>query len=158
MNKKLEYTGFWLRFVASTVDGLLLLLVLSPFMIYHYYNSNFDIMSLVLMEGDFLINIHFDIYVNYILPFLLTLIFWGFFQATPGKITFRAKILDAKTGGKPNILQYIIRYLAYIPSVLFLGLGFLWIAFDKRKQGWHDKIAGTVVVRDPNKTEVKFNQ
>jgi uncharacterized RDD family membrane protein YckC len=29
-------------------------------------------------------------------------------------------------------------------------LGFLWIAFDKRKQGWHDKLAGTVVVRTPD--------
>jgi uncharacterized RDD family membrane protein YckC len=29
-----------------------------------------------------------------------------------------------------------------------LYLGFLWIAFDRRKQGWHDKIAGTVVVQE----------
>jgi uncharacterized RDD family membrane protein YckC len=32
---------------------------------------------------------------------------------------------------------------------LAIGLGFLWIAFDDRKQGWHDKIAGTVVIRKP---------
>jgi len=35
----------------------------------------------------------------------------------------------------------------YLISKLALYLGFIWIAFDRRKQGWHDKIAGTVVVR-----------
>ncbi|HEY4989416.1 MAG TPA: AIR carboxylase family protein, partial [Opitutaceae bacterium] len=37
----------------------------------------------------------------------------------------------------------------FAASVLALGLGFIWIAFDREKQGWHDKIAGTVVVRLP---------
>ncbi len=39
------------------------------------------------------------------------------------------------------------RYLGYFASTIPLCLGFLWIAFDKRKQGWHDKLAGTVVIR-----------
>jgi uncharacterized RDD family membrane protein YckC len=32
--------------------------------------------------------------------------------------------------------------------MLVFFLGFIWVAFDKRKQGWHDKIAGTVVIRE----------
>jgi len=47
----------------------------------------------------------------------------------------------------PSLGQAIGRYLAYFVSALVLGLGFIWIAFDTRKQGWHDKLAGTVVVR-----------
>ena len=42
-----------------------------------------------------------------------------------------------------------LRWVGYILSGIFLYLGFLWIAWDGRKQGWHDKIAGTVVVRRP---------
>jgi len=39
------------------------------------------------------------------------------------------------------------RYFAYFISTIPLCLGFLWITFDRKKQGWHDKLAGTVVVR-----------
>ena len=41
----------------------------------------------------------------------------------------------------------ILRYIGYIISGLVLLIGFIWIAFDARRQGWHDKIAGTYVVR-----------
>ena len=60
-----------------------------------------------------------------------------------------AIIVDAKTFGRPSNRQLIGRYLGYYVSILPLGFGFLWIAFDKRKQAWHDKLAGTVVVRKP---------
>ncbi len=43
--------------------------------------------------------------------------------------------------------QAIGRYLAYYVSSIPLGLGLLWVAFDRRKQGWHDKLAGTFVIR-----------
>jgi uncharacterized RDD family membrane protein YckC len=39
-----------------------------------------------------------------------------------------------------------------------LGLGLLWVAFDRRKQGWHDKIANTVVVRPARKDAVHFDK
>ena len=58
-----------------------------------------------------------------------------------------ARAEDAKTGGKPSTGQFIGRYLCYYLSSLLLGLGFIWVAFDSRKQGWHDKLAGTLVVR-----------
>ncbi len=60
-----------------------------------------------------------------------------------------AKIVDAKTGQPASTGQLIGRYFAYIVSTLPLMLGFIWIAFDPRKQGWHDKLAGTIVVREP---------
>ena len=62
-----------------------------------------------------------------------------------------ARIVDAKTGGKPTTRQLIVRYLGYFVSTIPLGLGLLWVAFDPRKQGWHDKLAGTVVVRPRNR-------
>ena len=79
----------------------------------------------------------------------VVVLFWVYRMATPGKMIIDAVIVDAQTFAKPRTRQYVGRYLAYFVSTLPLCLGFLWIAFDGRKQGWHDKLAGTVVVRRP---------
>jgi uncharacterized RDD family membrane protein YckC len=63
-------------------------------------------------------------------------------------MAIRARIVDARTGQAPTTRQDLIRYFGYLLSVMPLGLGYLWVAFDPRKQGFHDKLAGTVVVRD----------
>ena len=89
------------------------------------------------------------------LPFLAVILFWFFFSATPGKMIIRSKIVNAKTGKKPSLLQFTLRYLAYFVSYFIFFIGFFWIAFDKKKQGWHDLLAGTVVVRK-TKVPVQF--
>ncbi|MFC6518537.1 RDD family protein [Undibacterium arcticum] len=58
-----------------------------------------------------------------------------------------ARIVDAKTGGSPSFAQHVIRYLGYFVSTIPFCLGLIWVGIDKKKQGWHDKLAGTVVVR-----------
>ena len=73
--------------------------------------------------------------------------FWLYKQATPGKMVLSARVVDAKTGDALTLKQSIGRYLSYFVSIIPLGLGLLWVAFDPRKQGWHDKLAGTVVIR-----------
>ena len=75
-----------------------------------------------------------------------TLFCWHRWGATPGKIAFSAKIVDARSGGRPSLGRLAVRYLAYLASALPFCLGFAWIAVDRRKQAWHDKIAGTRVV------------
>jgi uncharacterized RDD family membrane protein YckC len=53
-----------------------------------------------------------------------------------------------KTDGSPLTLSTsIIRYVGLFISFLCLAIGVIWVAFDPNKQGWHDKIAGTYVVR-----------
>ena len=89
------------------------------------------------------------------LPFLAVIFFWFFFSATPGKMIIRSKIVNAKTGKKPSLLQFTLRYFAYFVSYFVFFIGFFWIAFDKKKQGWHDLLAGTVVVRK-TKVPVQF--
>jgi uncharacterized RDD family membrane protein YckC len=81
------------------------------------------------------------------LPAIAVVIFWIAKQATPGKMVFSAVIVDATSGEAPNGGQMIGRYLGYFIALFPLGLGILWVGLDKRKQGWHDKLAGTVVVR-----------
>ena len=85
--------------------------------------------------------------VQWVLPAIAVVIFWVTRQATPGKMAIAATIVDADTGRRPTTGQFIGRYFAYYVSMLVFFLGFLWIGIDPRKQGWHDKLAGTVVVR-----------
>jgi uncharacterized RDD family membrane protein YckC len=87
-------------------------------------------------------------------------LFWIYRQATPGKMAISARIVDAKTGQAPSTRQLVIRYLGYFVSTIPFGLGLMWVGFDPRKQGWHDKLAGTVVVRPRNRgpAAVSFDQ
>ena len=89
-----------------------------------------------------------ELLLNWVFPAIAVIVFWIYRQATPGKMIIGAKIVDANTGGPPSTGQLIGRYLGYYVSMIPLFLGMIWVAFDARKQGWHDKLAGTVVVRN----------
>jgi uncharacterized RDD family membrane protein YckC len=82
---------------------------------------------------------------------LVILLFWVEWQATPGKRALGLRIVDAETGGPPAIGRLVLRYIGYLVAALPLGLGYLWALWDPRRQGWHDKMAGTVVVHDPRR-------
>ena len=71
--------------------------------------------------------------------------------ATPGKMLVGIKVVDSITQQKISLSQSIIRFLGYIPAAGALGLGILWAAFNKRKRGWHDYLADTVVILDENR-------
>lgn len=88
-----------------------------------------------------------DVLISWILPAIAIILFWMYRQATPGKMAIGARIVDAATGGRASPIQLVVRYLGYFVAMIPLFLGIIWVAFDARKQGWHDKIAGTVVVR-----------
>lgn len=88
-----------------------------------------------------------DFLISWVLPTVLTVACWRAWQATPGKMAIAARVVDARTGGNPTLNQLVIRALGYFLSTLVFGLGFVWVAFDLRKQGWHDKLANTVVIR-----------
>lgn len=133
------YVGFWARVWASFLDSLLYVLVVYPVLIMVYGFS-------YLATEEFLDG-PIDILVTWVLPGVLVIAFWFYKSATPGKMAISAKIVDARTLGTPSDAQFIGRYFAYLVSFLPLCLGFLWVAFDRRKQGWHDKLAGTVVIR-----------
>lgn len=134
-----EYAGFWLRVWAAIIDSFLVLLVVGPILTMIYGRDYWVSTSLVRGPLDFLF--------SWVMPAVAVVLFWMNAQATPGKMAIAARIVDAETGGMPSTRQLIIRYLGYILATIPLGLGLLWVAFDPRKQGWHDKMAGTVVVR-----------
>jgi uncharacterized RDD family membrane protein YckC len=133
-----RYVGFWMRFFASIIDTLILVVFIG-LIAFAVYGMQYVRLS---SEGK---TVMFDLLVQGLLPALAVIVFWRYRGATPGKMLISAKIVDAETLGTPSTGKLIGRYFAYIVSCIFM-LGFIWIAFDKRKQGWHDKLAGTVVI------------
>jgi uncharacterized RDD family membrane protein YckC len=88
---------------------------------------------------------------------VLTIWFWTKYLGTPGKMLLRLRVVDANTGKAISTPKAIGRYLGYYVSAFPLLLGFIWVGIDKKKQGFHDKLAGTVVIRDTAKEPVRFD-
>jgi uncharacterized RDD family membrane protein YckC len=137
---ELKYVGFWARVGAALIDSALLLLIITPVLYWIYGPKYFEAPGSIAGPTDVLL--------NWVFPALAVIIFWIYRQATPGKMVIGAHIVDADTGQPPSAGQLIGRYFGYYVSIIPLGLGLIWVAFDARKQGWHDKLAGTVVVRE----------
>jgi uncharacterized RDD family membrane protein YckC len=78
-------------------------------------------------------------------------VMWKFRGTTIGGIVFDLQVvrLDSRPLDWPTVC---VRALGCILSLCALGLGFFWIGIDPGKQAWHDKLAGTIVVRVPKGT------
>jgi uncharacterized RDD family membrane protein YckC len=144
-----EYAGFWIRVGATLIDTLLILLIVLPLLTSIYGWSYWD--SAALVQG------FWDVVLNYLLPAFAVVVFWYYRSATPGKIALKLRIVDARSGNKPTLAQFVIRYLGYFVSTIPLGLGLIWVGIDRRKQAWHDKLAGTVVLHDTRHEPVVFD-
>ena len=135
-----EYAGFWIRVWASLIDTVLLMIVIVPLVVTVYGWGYFSAdAAFIRGPADFLI--------SWLMPAAAVVMFWLYRRATPGKMAISATVVDATTGAAITPNQALIRYVGYFVATLPLGLGLIWVAFDPRKQGWHDKMAGTVVVR-----------
>ena len=131
--------GFWPRVGASLIDTLLVLLIRMHLVQGVSGGGSGTADAFIQGPADFLI--------NWVLPAIAVVLFWIYRQATPGKMAISARIVDAETGDVPSTGQLVGRYFGYYVSIIPLFLGIIRVAFDPRKQGWHDKLAGTVVVR-----------
>jgi uncharacterized RDD family membrane protein YckC len=151
-----------MRFVAFLIDSVIVLAVLTPLLYAIHGSGDWERLSELLHEararaaagGDpNLTNVikrsgfagPADFLIQVVLPIAALLAFWRFRSSTPGKMIIGANILDARTGGGSSNRQLLLRFAGYFVSMFALGLGFIWIGIDRRKQGWHDKISGTVV-------------
>ena len=79
-----------------------------------------------------------------IASFLYFWISWARTGQTIGKALTGIKVVR-KDGTPLGYGKAFLRYIGYLVSAILLSLGFLWIGFDSKRQGWHDKIAGTLV-------------
>lgn len=147
MSDTTRYAGFWIRCLAAIIDSILLALVIAPVMVAVYGPEQLQAMAYTGHGGGLV-----AFFFNYLVPALVIIAFWIYRSATPGKMLLKLEIVDAKTGAKPTTGQFIGRYLGYYVSIIPVFLGIIWVAFDRRKQGFHDKLAGTVVIRKPEKS------
>jgi uncharacterized RDD family membrane protein YckC len=143
-----EYVGFWMRFVASVIDTILVAAITFPVLIKMYEMRHAEPGSFSLVQGPA------DFLLSYVVPAVLVIGFWHFKLATPGKMAISAIVVDAESFDRPSTVQLAVRYAGYFLSTIFLFMGFLWIGVDKRKQGWHDKIARTVVIRGKSQRQI----
>jgi uncharacterized RDD family membrane protein YckC len=119
--------NFWPRMGALLIDAVLVGVVINLTLSYHPHNG---------MD------------INLILLATYGAVMWKLKGSTIGGIICNHRIvrLDGRELDWPTV---IVRALGCFLSALPVGLGFIWIAVDENRQAWHDKIAGTVVVRVP---------
>ncbi len=82
-----------------------------------------------------------------IIPFIYFPYFWAKDGQTPGMKQMGIKVVRDVDGGPLSAGQAILRLIGYWISGFVFYLGYIWILIDKRRRGWFDLIAGTVVVK-----------
>ena len=132
------YAGFWIRALASFIDSIWQMPLIFAIGYLVYGASYFD--SEEFFKGPF------DVFLQFIFLMILVIGFWFYRSATPGKELLGLKIVNASDLGAATNGQLVKRYVGYYLSMIPLCLGFFWVAFDKKKQGFHDKVSNTVVI------------
>ncbi|HTT57464.1 MAG TPA: RDD family protein [Opitutaceae bacterium] len=121
----LPRAGFWIRLLAMAIDLILVLIVtrLVPWL-------------------------HVNCGLFGLLAAAYAAVLWKLRGTTVGGSIFHLKVV--RLDDRPlDWTAAIVRALGCLISLVVIGLGFLWVVFDDGKQSWHDKIAGTTVVRVP---------
>jgi uncharacterized RDD family membrane protein YckC len=114
--------GFWIRMAALLLD--------------------------ILLVGFAMSVLHHAVHVHFLVLAAYGAVMWKVRGSTVGGIVFDLKVVRLD-GRAVDWQTAIVRALGCFLSLAVAGLGFIWIAFDGANQAWHDKIAGTVVVRVP---------
>jgi uncharacterized RDD family membrane protein YckC len=120
--------GFWQRFGALLIDGLILLIPSVILLIIFKQGAAYQLVQT-----------------------LVSLAYFTYFEggpsgATPGKRVLGIRVYDFRQGGSIGYGRGLLRQIGKWISSIVILLGYLWMLWDKEKQCWHDKIAGDVVV------------
>ncbi|WP_455218279.1 RDD family protein [Kaarinaea lacus] len=129
------YAGFWRRVGAAFIDSFIFSILVGM-----VFGASFVNAPIFTMEG----------VVRAIFTLFITVGLWITFLGTPGKLLLGCQVVDASTFKVMTVRQAILRFVSYLASMLPLMMGFIWVARDPRKQGFHDKIANTVVLYNAN--------
>jgi uncharacterized RDD family membrane protein YckC len=132
-----SYAGFWIRVIAYIIDFIILAIVggiVSIPLSVDYTDLNSTTFRSSQGLGLLLSAIYF-------------VSLWTYMGASLGQRIFGLRIVDATTSQPITLGKAVIRWLGLVLSFFVCLIGVIWVAFDSRKQGWMDKIAGTVVLR-----------
>lgn len=127
------YAGFWRRFAAFLIDAVIV-------------GAGVSVVSSILGHPP---DTQDQVYngISILAQWLyFTLLEGSDYQATIGKMALNLQVVDFE-GNKISFAKANLRYWSKILSAIVLGIGFLMIAFTEKKQGLHDKIAGTLVIQ-----------
>ena len=118
--------GFWRRFAAWFLDGLIVFVVEL-------------ILRLALRE------------IGAVLAIFVGAAYFTYFEGGPrgagfGKRALGIRVIDAQTGGPIGYARAFVRWISQILSAVVIFLGYFWMLWDSEKQCWHDKLAGDFVV------------
>jgi uncharacterized RDD family membrane protein YckC len=139
----LEYAGFWTRLAAFFIDAVIMSVV---------FRMLFPFRGAGLLDLEkywyFIPLITISNLLSGLTAIAYSVVFWAWRGQTLGMMVLNIKVLRGN-GSQMTFGYSLLRYLGYIICGMMLGTGFLWIIWDPRKQGIHDKIADTVVVKLP---------
>ncbi len=150
------YAGFISRFVAFIID--MLIINVSVLAITWFVSVTIELINLqafynifsILLPGasstfeQLLSQLTAGFFISLVIATYF-IFFWVLAGYTPGKALMGVRIITTD-GRKISFSRALLRYLAYFLSAVLFFLGFLWIFVDRRRQGWHDKIANTYVI------------
>jgi len=154
-----RYGGFWRRSFAFLIDEVILYFVsLILFLIgLLALGLKGDMIGRVLASPeDMTHGMGVFAFLYFAASFLAGMAYFTWFHGiggrTPGKILLGLRVIQA-SGDPMTPGVAFLRWVGYLISGSVFCLGFLWVAFDGRKQGWHDKIAATLVIRERGKSD-----
>jgi len=137
---QVRYGGFWIRVVAYIIDGIILGIIGAIVLAILGVNvSDPNVAQNGRYQGASAFNL--------LVSFIYFAGLWTVMGGSLGQRIFGMRIVDAKSGAPIGFGKAALRWLGLIISFFVCFIGVIWVAFDSRKQGWMDKIAGTVVVR-----------
>ena len=139
--------GFWIRTLAYLIDSVILEVLSLILIVVGMLAMSMSPSGLAAFDEDRIMGV---LGPYYLFSTIITILYFTYFHGsigqTPGKMLCGLKVV--RVDGEPlGFARALLRWAGYLPSSLVFGLGFLWIAWDRNKQAWHDKIAGTRVIR-----------
>jgi len=160
----LAYAGFWIRFVAYLIDGFILDIplvivfvivaattlpgahcTLTPLAAGQTAYASYAISCENL--GALITGLGIAGTLSLLIPLLYFVVLWGRWGRTVGQKLLGLRVVDANTGTRISYTRALLRYVGVFIASIPFSLGLMWAGWDARKQGWHDKIAGTFVVK-----------
>ena len=143
-SQPVTYAGFWIRFGAAFIDGLIMYVIQTVITLAFFGG--------MMMQPEYYQSSGTSAIVSYyVIVFGMNLVYFSImesssYQATFGKRALGLKVVD-KNFERLTLANAVGRYFAKIPSALILGIGYIMAGFTEKKQALHDMIAGTYVVK-----------
>jgi uncharacterized RDD family membrane protein YckC len=140
------YGGFWLRFVAKCIDGIIMYLLQLPLLMLLGIPLTGVAPKDPAQLASYLMRLGISTTVSIVITVAFTVFFLGRFGATPGKMALNLKVV--RPGGEPvTYLQALGRYFSEMVSSMTCGIGYVIAGFDIEKRALHDRIASTRVIK-----------